>query len=364
MKRYLPNKIDRDITFRLFIITIFVLAVLIFIFIIIDFSQNSDQFTDHGATISQILFVYYLNYIPEIIRLVTPVAILIAILLVTGQLADRLEIVALKAAGVSLYRLSLPYFIFAVCSVAAISFLDGFIVPKSNAKRIAFERTYLNKESDQIDKSRIYRQESRHTLIQVSYFDPKSQVAYKTTFYTFNHGKITQTLEVVRLEWDAEKKDWHMVNGKRRVYSDNGYHYSKFAERDTTLNLQPRDLARSSADVYQLTYPEIVRYIHTLKASGAENVNLPEVQFYSKLSYPLSIFVVTFIGLAIAYERRRGGRGVHIAYGLTISFLYLVMMKLSEPFGISGSIPPALAAILPHLLFLIAGLGLYFSVRK
>lgn len=364
MKLAPGNKIDRNIIFRLFLITIFVLIVLIFIFIIIDFSQNSDQFTDHGATISQILLVYYFNYIPEIIRLVTPVAVFVATLLVTGQLADRLEIVALKAAGVSLYRLSLPYFIFAFLAMLSISYLDGFIVPKSNAKRIAFERTYLDKESDQVTNSRIYRQDSRHTLLQVSYFDPKSQVAYKTTFYTFKHGKIVQTLEVVRLEWNPKKHDWRMVNGKRRIYSDNGYHFSEFTERDTTLNLQPQDLARSSADVYQLTYPEIVRYIHTLKASGAENVNLPEVQFYSKLCYPFSIIVVTLIGLAIAYERRRGGRGVHIAYGLAISFLYLVIMKLSEPFGISGSISPALAAVLPHLLFLFVGLGLYFTAKK
>lgn len=364
MKLFVPNKIDRYIVSRLFIITIFFLIVLIFVFIIIDFSQNSDQFTDHGATIAQVLGVYYLNYIPEIIRLVTPVAVFIAALLVTGQMADRIEIIALKAAGVSLYRISVPYFFFAFLAMASVSFLDGYIVPKSNAKRIAFERTYLNKDSDQVDKSRIYRQDSKHTLIQVGYFDTKTQVAYKATFYKFKNGEITQTLELIRLEWDAKNHDWHMVNGKRRTYSDGGFHYSEFAEKDTVLNLQPGDIARSSADVDQLTYPEIVRYIHTLKASGAENVNLPKVQFYSKLTYPFSIIVVTLIGIAVAYERKRGGRGVLVAYGLIVSFLYLTFMMLAQPFGISGSIPPFLASSLPHLIFLLVGLGLYFTTKK
>jgi lipopolysaccharide export system permease protein len=99
------NKIDRYTFFRMLGITVFVLGVLIFIFIVIDFSENSDDFTDKGATLVDIFGVYYLNYIPEIIRLVTPVAIFVACLYLTGQMADRLEITALKAAGVSLYRL-------------------------------------------------------------------------------------------------------------------------------------------------------------------------------------------------------------------------------------------------------------------
>src|SRR5690554_3514443 len=102
------NKIDRYILFRLFSITAFVLLVLIFIFIVIDFSENSDDFADRGATLREIWFDYYLHYIPEIIRLVSPVAVFVACLLLTGQLSDRLEIIAMRAAGISLYRLMFP----------------------------------------------------------------------------------------------------------------------------------------------------------------------------------------------------------------------------------------------------------------
>ncbi|HKJ30457.1 MAG TPA: LptF/LptG family permease [Balneolales bacterium] len=358
------NKIDRYIISRLFTITVFVLVVLIFIFVVIDFSQNSDEFTDHGATIEQVLTVYYANYVPEIIRLVTPVAVFIACLLVTGQMADRIEIVALKAAGVSLYRLLIPYLLFAFFAAGVISYLDGFIVPKSNVKRIDFEHKYLNKPSQRIDKSQIFRQESKNSILMINYFDPKGQTAYHVRFFRFKDNKIVETLDLIRMEWKKKKHQWMMYQGKRRIYTEHGVISKHFTKRDTTLNIYPRDLARTTTDVYQLTYPEIIHYIQNLERSGAGNIDLPKVQFYSKLAYPFSIIVVILIGVALAAERRRGGRGVHIAYGLTISFIYLVFMKMTEPFGNQGDMPPLIAAIAPHLFFFIVGIFLFIKAKK
>lgn len=358
------KKIDRYIIFRLFSITIFVLVVLICIYIIIDFSQNSDQFTDHGATIEQVIGIYYLNYVPEMTRLVTPVAIFIACLLVTGQMADRLEIVALKAAGVSIYRFMVPYLLFAVFATLVISYLDGFVVPKSNAKRIAFERTYLNKQADRIDHNMIFRQESKHSLVMMNYFDPRNDVAYKVRFFRFKGDKITETLDLIRMEWQKKKKVWQMITGERRIYNPKGYITEKFEKRDTTLNLFPRDLARTTTDVSQLTYPEIVNYIHSLEISGAGDVDLPKVQFYDKLSYPFSIIILTLTGLALAFEKRKAGHGVLIAYGLIICFLYLAFMMMVEPFGSTGEISPLVAALVPHVFFLLTGIGLIIISKK
>ena len=67
--------LDWYIIRRLVSITTLVLVVLICIFVIIDFSENSDDFTDRGATMAEIWGDYYINYIPEMIRLVLPLAI-------------------------------------------------------------------------------------------------------------------------------------------------------------------------------------------------------------------------------------------------------------------------------------------------
>ena len=92
---YRVKHLDRYIIRRLISITSLVLVVLIFIFIIIDFSENSDDFTDRGATMGEIWGDYYINYIPEMIRLVLPLAIFSACLYLVGQLSERLEITSL-----------------------------------------------------------------------------------------------------------------------------------------------------------------------------------------------------------------------------------------------------------------------------
>lgn len=358
------NRIDRYVFIRLFNITIFVLGVLIFIFLVIDFSENSDDFTDKGATFAEIFGVYYLNYIPEMIRLVTPVAIFVACLYLTGQMADRLEITALKAAGVSLYRLIIPYLIFGFLMFLIISYLDGFIIPDSNSKRIAFEEKYLKNKTEKVDRSQLYRQESPNTIYDINYFDAKDQTGFRIEVVEFDGDSIKKTMDIQRMKWNEAEKIWQLIDVEEKVFTPNGYKKQYYDSLDVALNILPRDLARTTSDIYQLTYTEAFNYIQSIKRSGASNTELPEVQFYGRLAYPFSIIVSIIVGFAIASVRRRGGRGFHIAAGLTISFLYLALMKVIEPFGGEGALEPWLAAVLPHFFFLLTGLLLLFTARK
>ncbi|MEX0680894.1 MAG: LptF/LptG family permease [Balneolales bacterium] len=358
------NTLDKFIFTRMLITTGFVIGLLIFIFIIIDFSENSGEFTDRGATLYEIWYDYYLNYIPEMIRLVTPVAVFAACLLLTGQMANHLEIVALRAGGVSLYRFMAPYLVFALLMSGLVSYLDGYVVPTSNAIRSEFEHKYIMKRSERLDRNRIFRQESPDRLVLVNYFDIRENTGYRITFFTFNENKLVETIEVGRMAWDPETATWELVNGTIKQFGEHGYDEISFTRRDTTLNLFPRDFGRTSSDVYQLTYPEIRDYIASIERSNAGGIEMPKVQYYSKLSYPFSVLIVTLIGVAVASVRRRGGRGVHIAVGLVISFFYLAMMKLFEPFGYTGVMDPLYAAIIPHVIFTVVAIVLLINTKK
>lgn len=358
------NKIDRYIFFRLFNITIFVLGVLIFIFLVIDFSNNSDDFTDKGATFAEIFGVYYLNYIPEIVRLVIPVAIFIACLYLTGQMTDRLEITALKAAGISLYRLLLPYLLFGFIMLGIISYLDGFIIPDANSERIAFEDKYLKNKSEKVDRSQIYRQESENTIFDINHFDDREQTGFRVEVIEFKGDSIKKTMDIQRMIWVEQESLWQYIDVEEKIFTPTGYEKQYHDSMKVALNILPRDLARTTSDIYQLTYPEAYNYIESIKRSGASNTELPEVQFYGRLAYPFSIIVSIIVGFSIASVRRRGGRGFHIAAGLTISFLYLALMKVIEPFGGEGALEPWLAATLPHIFFFLVGLALLFEARK
>lgn len=330
----------------------------------IDFSENSDDFADQGAEMSEIFRDYYLNYIPEMMRLVLPVAVFVACLFLTGQLSDRLEFTALKAAGVSLYRLIVPYIFFALLCAVTISLLDAFIIPNSNQQRIAFEEKFLKSKSEKIDRSDIFRQPAENTQLRVNYFDANQQIAYRVRLVEFKDQKISRTTTATRMSWQDSTETWELSSVTERTFSDSGYTEATYTKKDTLINVYPRDLARTTSDIYQLTYPEAWNYIASIERSGAGGIEIPQVQFYGRIAYPISIIVVIIIGYSFAAVRRRGGKGVYLAAGLTISFLYLAFMKIIEPFGYYGTIHPLITAFIPHLCFFILGIWLLIRARK
>lgn len=358
------NKFDRHIFTKLLTITVFVMAVLIFIFILIDFSENSEDFTDKGAALSEIFRLYYLNYIPEMIRLMSPLAVFIACLILTGQMTERLEIIALKASGISLYRLIVPYLVFGILVAVSISYLDAYVIPNSNSERIEFEKKYLGGSSDRLDRGRIFRQDSDSTIVSFNFFESSTNTGYQASIVTFENNQVKRVANANRIEWDDSLSQWTVDRLRERNFSDGAYVETDTINVTLGLNLYPRDLARRSSDIYQLTYPEAFIYINSIERIGAGGTSLPRTQLYSRIAYPLSVFVVCLLGFSIAAERRKGGRGFYIAAGLGTSLIYLAFMKIIEPFGYAGTLSPEVASFFPHLLFLLIGWILLIIVKK
>ncbi|MFU8811889.1 MAG: LptF/LptG family permease [Balneolaceae bacterium] len=358
------SKLDRYIVFRLFTITLFVLLTLICIFILIDFSENSDDFADKGATLAEIWSDYYLKFIPEMVRLVSPLAVFVACLILTGQMTERLEIMAIKASGISLYRLAVPFLFFGLMVAGAVSYLDSSIIPESNADRAEFEQRYLGGAGERLDRGGLYRQIDENTIIHFTFFDAVANVGYTATIVEFEDKQIRSVGSANRFKWEEAEQHWVANRFQRRTYNEKGYTEIDTTDFVMTMDLFPRDLTRRSSDIYELSYQDAFHYIETIQRIGAGGLSLPRTHLYSRMAYPISIFVVSLIGFAIATERRKSGKGFYIAAGLVVSFIYLVFMKVLEPIGSAGTIAPETAALFPHLFFLLAGLFLLLFSRK
>ncbi|MEX2601387.1 MAG: LptF/LptG family permease [Balneolaceae bacterium] len=358
------KKLDLYIFRRLAVVTLFVLIAFTSIFILMDFFENSDEFVDRGATLSQIWNDYYMNYIPEMMRLVSPLAIFVACLILTGQMTERYEIVALKAAGVSLYRIALPFLIFGLILAGVVSYMDAYVIPSANSERIAFERQYLNNQGDSMNRGTIYRQESPNRVFRVNHYEAGSETGYQASLIEFDGEIISRIINSNRIEWIDSLEAWNMHSYQEWIFSEDGYTDNLERERVVSLNIHPQDLNRQSSDTYQLSYPEAFEYIESIRRIGAGEINLPLVQIYNRIVYPVSILVVCLIGFSLSSQRRKGGKGFYIGGGLFVSFSYIVLMKVLEPVGAAGTITPLTAALLPHLLFLGTGLLLFATTRK
>lgn len=313
---------------------------------------------------SDIWNLYYLNYIPEMTRLVMPVAVFVGVLFLTGQMTERLEIIALKASGVSLYRLIMPYLFLGVILAGIVSYLDAYIIPGSNAERIEFEQQYLGRSAERIDRGGIYRQDSDSTIININFYDSNTDVGYRVYLMEFEGNQIRRVVHTNRIMWNDSTSNWISDRARIRIFDGNIVHETETEREIFNINLLPRDLTRRTSDIYQLSYPEAREYLKSISRIGAGGIELPQVQLYGRMAYPISIITVCLIGFALAAQRRKGGKGFYIGAGLGVSFIYLSFMKVIEPFGASGVLTPLFAAVFPHVFFLTVGILLLIFTKK
>src|SRR5699024_7393414 len=116
----------------------FVVFLLVSIVCVIDYTEKNDNFLEHNLSAAEVIN-YYIDFIPYVASLITPITVFIAVVFVTSKMASQTEIIAILSSGVSFRRMLVPYFIGAIL-IAGISFwLNGWVIPNANKDRIAFE---------------------------------------------------------------------------------------------------------------------------------------------------------------------------------------------------------------------------------
>ena len=113
-----------------------------------------------------------------------------------------------------------------------------------------------------------------------------------------------------------------------------------------------------------MTTPQLLRHIEREKMRGTGTVKEAEIELYQRLLNPLAIVVMTFIGVAIASRKTRGGIGMHLAIGITLAFGFIVFMKITTVFATGGNLPPFMAVLLPQLVFGVATVYLIHKAPK
>jgi lipopolysaccharide export system permease protein len=359
------NTFDRHVAYRLLKSFVLFVGALIVFFIVLHWVEYSDDFLDRGVSATEAFTVFYPNYIPEIVRLTSPLALFLSCIYLTGTLAQQLQIVALQSSGTSLYRLMRPYLLVGLLVTVGMFFFNGWVVPKTNEVVVHYENEYLNPGQSTVDASEIHRQNGPRTILSVGYYDRDRQRAHRVSLQTFaDSTRLIRRLDASRMTWIDSLEVWRMTGVLQRSFSDAAMTERQNAQSlDTTLQVFPRDLARSQNDVAAMTIPEATEYLDALQRSGAGHLERPLVAYHNKFSYPVANFVLLLIGVPLAAVRRRGGQAVRFAMGLMTAFAYLSMQKLAEPFGYAGTLSPLLTAWLPHAVFLLVALLVLWRTR-
>ena len=358
---------DWHIVYRLTKGFVLFVGALIVFFIVLHWVEYSDDFLDRGATAVEVFSVFYPSYVPEIVRLISPLALFLACIYVTGTLAQELQLIALQTSGVSLYRLMRPYVAVGVVVSAGMFFFNGWVVPRTNETVVEYENTYLYPGQNTVDVSEIHRQNGPRSILSVGYYERERQQGHRVSLQTFaGDTRLVSRLDAQRMEWIDSLGVWRLHDATQRTFGRDVWPSKPrtVATLDTTLQVYPRDLARAQNDVEAMTIPEAANYLEALRRSGAAHLERPLVAYYTKYAYPLANLILVLIGVPLAATRRRGGQATRFAIGLMTAFLYLAAQKLTEPFGYSGDLSPVVTAWAPHVVFALVALAILWQARK
>lgn len=344
---------------------LFLIFAFVLVFVLLDFVEHLDDFYDRAIPWQEVFGRYYASYVPEMIRLTSPAAVFVATLFVTSRLAQRSELIALRAAGVSALQLLRPYLVLGLLITAFMEVFNGWVVPQANRARIAFEQRYFYRTGSLIEAANIFRQNSPRSFLGIGYFDRQEKIGYSVVLQEFDRpfGTLVRRIDAARMYWIDSLRIWRFEEVYEQRFGPEGIRLRALPFWDTTLALSPRDLARSERDVEQMTIPEAKAYLELLERTGATYLDRPRVDYHSKFAYPVANLIVILLGFPLASVRRRGGMALALTAGLLLSFAYMGLIKLFEPFGYEGELDPRLVVWAPHGFFLLLGIALLWRYR-
>jgi lipopolysaccharide export system permease protein len=338
---------------------------LILIYVIVLFFQKVDTFIKYRAPFP-LIFEYLLYKVPEVaFQWTLPYAVLLATLLTLGMLSRHSEITAMKAGGISLYRITIPL-LFIALLISFLSFLGNeHLVPLTNQKvqHLLDVKVFRETPTSFFKNYKIWYH-SDHRIFNIQLLDPEKKVLKGFTLYQFdNQFRCVQRIDAREVKWADGK--WWLSDGAVRDFDESGsIRTTGFNEMEFALQEYWDAFQTIERRSREMSYSELRNYIQKIQTSGYDATRYL-VDLYSKYSYPLLNLIMVLIGVPFALKTgRSGGVALSIGISVLIGFAYGVTFYIFLSFGKSGVLSPLLSCWTPTLLFGLAGIFTLMSIRQ
>ncbi len=343
---------------------LFTVFALLLIIVAVDYTEKNDDFMEHQLTMGQIFGEFYLNFVPYLAVFLSPITIFISTILVTSNLASHTEIVAMLSSGMSFKRILWSYVKGAIVLGISIFLLQGWIIPKSNKIRVAFEMAYL--KNVDFEGKNIHRRISSDTYAYLYSYNPRRQEGSKFCLEKMEGKDVVAKLTAETVKWDTTNGKWLVDEYVLRTFDpatqEEELIYGK--GMDTTLPITPNDFQTQYKMNEQLTLPELDAHIEDMRIKGTEGVEVFEIEKYERYTYPFAVIILTCLAVIVSGRKSREGVGLQIVFGLILAFIYVIFLLVGRSFTMDQTIHPLLSAWIPNLVFIGISFILYKKLPK
>lgn len=339
------------------------IGLIILIVIIFDLSEKIDNFIENDAPLNEIIFSYYLNFIPYFVNMFSSLFTFIAVIFFTSRMAAHTEIIAILSSGVSYARMARPYLISAFL-LALLSFvLMNWVIPPANQDRLEFEEKYV--DSRFVNRNRdIHRQIEPDMIVYFSSYNTRHDIGHKFSIDKFENGKLKEKLMSDYIKWDTILKKWKIVNYHIRTIDSLKETITKGTSIDTTLNMKPEDFRQRAKTVQGMNFQELNKFIAHQKMIGSGEITVYEIERHKRFALPFATFILAIIGMSLSSRKTRGGIGLNIGLGILLTFTYIMMQQITTVFATNASLDPGLSVWIPNIIYAIIALILFRRAAK
>ena len=345
---------------------LYCLLVFIALYIIIDLFSRLDEVLKQNIHIP-ILLEYYLSMMPLIIIQTAPVASLISTIYVLGALNKSGEITAMRAAGISIHRVMMPFIYIGLVITILVFGISERTLPQSMRKAESIRENYL----ENIGKNRAFSKKAisnialyskNRSIVFIDSFNPSSNIATGITILEQDkEDNVSLKINAHQAKWMGDK--WLFSDILMYRLDDKGMVVGspEFFQEKTIAMDRPRDLVSKGTNYEYMSFQDLRNYINNFSETSPKLITRLRVDLHQKISMPFVSLVVIFIGAGLALRMRQRGRTIAllgIGMSIVIGAIYYAFMASCIAIGKSGILPAFVSAHLANILFASIGLSL------
>jgi LPS export ABC transporter permease LptG/LPS export ABC transporter permease LptF len=302
---------------------------------------------------------YLVNVTPYFLYNTAHISVLLAVLVTFGIMQRTNEVTAMKATGISIYRVILPVLVIAAIIATGLFFFDQLYLPKANKRQDALRNEIKGKPAQTYlrpDRKWIFGQGS--SIWYYEFYEPDQNRFGSLSIFEFDPQTfaLTRRIYAARAHWNENLNKWVFEQGWSRRFQGTAIeNYGTFDVRTfTELQEPPGYFKKEVKQSSEMNYDELKNYIHDLQQSGFDVVRL-RVQLQKKFAFPIITFVMAVLAIPFALSTGKRGTVAGVATAIGIAVVYFIAAGLFEAMGNANQLPPTLAAWSPDLLFALAG---------
>ncbi len=359
-----PNILDRYIMRKFIGLFLLVFAGLMALTVVVTFFERLNVLYEHNKPVGLLAqFIWFSS--PQFIYYILPVAALTATLLVLGVMTKFNEVTAMKACGISLYRIVLPVAVLAVGVGLLFFYLQERVLPGANIRAQRVWDIILDLPSrsySSLGQSWMVNK-TKDRFYSFGHFDPGRSAFGRLAIYDVDPSTWSVRRRLFAERAYLEDKTLHLEKGWSWDFSEGApVRFEKISSLNLVLNEGRDFFMKKGKEPSQMSLGELGSYIREVRDLGFDTVRY-RVDLHYKISFPFVCVIMTLLGIPFAFSMGKRGTLVGIGLSFVIAMVYWGMIGLFKGLGYAGSLNVFLAAWGPNVIFGLAGLYGMLTLR-